>query len=158
MSAASNYLELEVLDHVLGEGARNFTSPAALYVALFTGTAGTVLTALESGLNTVTGTGNWGYYEVTPTATNYVRKPVDFATAASGSAASSSTVTFPVAGANYDSTTGSLGATVTCIAIVDHVTPANGNVLFFGQLTTSKTVSSGDQFTVSTGNLTVSLA
>ena len=36
MSAASDYLELEVLDHVLGEGARDFASPAALYVALFT--------------------------------------------------------------------------------------------------------------------------
>ena len=158
MSAASNYLELEVLDHVLGEGSRDFASPSTLYVALFTGTAGTVLTALESGTNSITGTGNWGYYEVTPTATNYARQGVNFATAASGSAASNSTVTFPVAGANYDSTTGSLGATVTCIAIVDHATAANGNVLFFGQLTTSKPVSSGDQFTVSSGNLTVSLA
>ena len=158
MSAASNYLELEVLDHVLGEGARNFTSPAALYVALFTGTAGTVLTALESGLNTVTGTGNWGYYEVTPTATNYARQGVNFAAASGGSAASNSVVTFDVAGANYDSTTGSLGATVTCLAIVDNASAGAGNVLFFGQLTTAKTVSSGDQFTISSGNLTVSLA
>jgi hypothetical protein len=156
MSAASNYLELEVLDHVLGEGARNFTSPAALHVALFTGTAGTVLTALESGTNSTSGTGNWGYYEATTSGTAYARQTVNFATAASGSSASNSTVTFPVATANYDSTTGSLGATVTCIAVVDAAT--SGNVLFFGQLTTSKTVSSGDQFTVSSGNLTVSLA
>ena len=119
MSAASDYLELEVLDHVLGEGARDFASPAALYVALFTGTAGTVLTALESGTNSVSGTGNWGYYEVSPSGTAYARQGVNFATASSGSAASNSTVTFPVATANYDSTTGSLGATVTCIAILN---------------------------------------
>ena len=158
MSAASNYLELKVLDHTLKYGTAPYTGASTLYVALFTGTAGTVLTALESGDNTTSATGNWGYYEVTPTATAYARQSVTFAAASSGSSASSSTVTFPVAQANYDSTTGSLGATVTCIAIVDHATAVNGNVLFFGQLTTSKTVSNGDQFTVSSGNLTVSLA
>ena len=76
-------------------------------------------------------------------------------TASGGSAASNSTVTFPVATANYNNAATS-GATVTCIAVVD--ASSSGNVLFFGQLTTSKTVSSGDQFTVSSGNLTVSLA
>ena len=80
---------------------------------------------------------------------------MNFATASSGSAASNSTVTFPVATANYNNTATS-GATVTCIAVVD--ASSSGNVLFFGELTTSKTVSSGDQFTVSSGNLTVSLA
>ena len=117
MSAASTFLELEILDHVLGETARNYTPTSALHVALFAGTASTVLTALESGTNSTSGSGNWGHYEV--------------------NAATS-------------------GATVTCIAVVD--ASSSGNVLFFGQLTTSKTVSSGDQFTVSSGNLTVSLA
>ena len=153
MSAASNYLELEILDHVLGETARNYTPSSALHVALFAGTASTVLTALESGTNSTSGSGNWGYYEVN--AGDYARQAVDFATASGGSAASNSTVTFPVATANYDNAATS-GATVTCIAVVD--ASSSGNVLFFGQLTTSKTVSSGDQFTVSSGNLTVSLA
>jgi hypothetical protein len=153
MSAASNYLELEVLDHVLGEGARNFTSPSALHVALFAGTASTVLTALESGTNSTSGSGNWGHYEIT--TGSYARQAVNFAAASSGSAASNSTVTFPVASANYNNAATS-GATVTCIAVVDAC--SSGHVLFFGQLTTSKTVSSGDQFTVSSGNLTVSLA
>jgi hypothetical protein len=31
MSAASNYLENEILDHVLGEGARDFTSIYHIY-------------------------------------------------------------------------------------------------------------------------------
>ena len=39
MSAASNYLENEVLDHVLGETARNYTPSSALHIALFSGTA-----------------------------------------------------------------------------------------------------------------------
>jgi hypothetical protein len=48
------------------------------------------------------------------------------------------------------------GSTVTCLAIMDASTA--GNVLFYGELTVSKQVSSGDQFTISSGNLTVQLA
>jgi hypothetical protein len=45
---------------------------------------------------------------------------------------------------------------VTHLALMDAST--GGNVLFYGALTTSKTVSSGDQFTISSGNLSISLA
>ena len=86
MSAASNYLELEILDHVLGETARNYTPTSALHVALFAGTASTVLTALESGTNSTSGSGNWGHYEVN--AGDYARQAVNFATASGGSAVS----------------------------------------------------------------------
>ena len=64
MSSASNYLENEVLDHVLGKGTRDFTSPGTLTVALFAGTASDVLAALEAGTGSRTGTGNWGHYEI----------------------------------------------------------------------------------------------
>jgi len=162
MSAASNYLELELLDHVLryGNGSLNagtgagYQPPSTVYVALFSGTAGTVLTALESGTSTAS-EGNWGYYEVTTSGTAYARQSITFAAASAGSIASNATVSFPVASADYDNTAGS-GATVTCMALMDNST--GGNVLFYGQLTNSKTVNSGDQFTISSGNLTVSLA
>ena len=78
MSSASNYLENEVLDHVLGKGTRDFTSPGTLTVALFAGTASDVLAALEAGTGSRTGTGNWGHYEITGGA--YTRKAVTFAT------------------------------------------------------------------------------
>tara|TARA_B100000214_G_C23699658_1_gene504666 strand:- start:39 stop:524 length:486 start_codon:yes stop_codon:yes gene_type:complete len=161
MSAASNYLELEILDHILrygngslsaGTGA-GYQPPATVYVALFSNSGGGAATALESGTNSTSGTGNWGYYEINNGS--YARQSVTFAAASSGSCASNATVTFPVATANYN-TAGSQGATVTHLAIMDAST--SGNLLFYGALTTSKTVSSGDQFTISSGNLTVSLA
>ena len=161
MSAASNYLELKVLDHILkfGNGSltvgsgSGYAPPATVYVALFSNSGGGAATALESGTNSTSGTGNWGYYEINNGS--YARQSVTFAAASSGASASNSTVTFPVPTANYN-TAGTQGQTVTHIAIVDAAT--SGNVLFYGALTTSKTVSSGDQFTISSGNLTVSLA
>ena len=87
MSAASNYLENEVLDHVLGEGARNFTPPT-LYVALFSGTASDVSAALEAG-TMANSSGNWGNYEINTGA--YARQSINFATASGGSAASNIT-------------------------------------------------------------------
>jgi len=162
MSAASNYLELKVLDHVLryGNGSLNagtgagYSPPATVYVALFAGTAGTVLTALESGTNAATST-NWGYHEINNAS--YARQSITFAAASAGSSASNATVSFPVASADYNNAATS-GATVTCMALVDNSNAGQGNVLFYGQLTNAKTVNSGDQFTISSGNLTVSLA
>jgi len=63
MSNASNYLENELLDHVLGEGSRDYT-PATLYIALFADTGSGVATALESGTSDTASSANWGYYEI----------------------------------------------------------------------------------------------
>ena len=152
MSAASNYLENEVLDHVLGESARDYTPSTTLHIALFSGTASDVLAALEAGTNAATA-GNWGYYEIN--TGSYARTAVNFAAASGGSATTSGDVTFPAATGNYDNTAVS-GSTVTCIAVVDADT--SGNVLFYGQLDNSKEILNGDTFQVSTGNLTISLA
>ncbi len=153
MTAASNYLELKILDDVLRNGTAPFDPVDTVYVALFSNSGGGAATALESGTNSTSGTGNWGYYEINNGS--YARQSVTFAAASGGSISSNATVTFPVATANYQ-TAGSQGQTVTHLAIMDAST--GGNVYFYGALTTSKTVSSGDQFTISSGNLTVSLA
>ncbi len=138
MSASSDYLELKLLDHVLGNTA--FTQPSNIYVALFTASTG-----LEG--NNPTG-------EVSTSGTAYVRQAVSFANAASGSCATDATVTFPVATAGY--------GTVTHVAIVDHASNTNWgtgvNVLFYGSLSTSKQIDTNDQFIISSGNLTVTLA
>ena len=155
MTAASNYLENEVLDHILGEGARDFTSPANLYVALFADSGSGAATALESGDGTTGSTANWGYYEINNGS--YARQAVTFDAAASGSATTSDTVTFPQATADYDSV-GSTGNIITHIAVVDGNTPGAGNVLFYGALTTTKTVTNGDTFQINAGSLTISLA
>lgn len=154
MSAASNYLENAVLDHVLKNTA--YTQPTTLRVALFSGTAADVLAALEAGTASATA-GNWGYYEVLTSGTAYGREAATFSAASGGSATTSANITFSTATANYDNTAGS-GSTITCIAIVDNATVGSGNVLFYGQLDNPKEVLSGDTFQVSAGNLTVSLA
>lgn len=151
--AASNYLENKLLDHTLRYGTAPYTGVSTVYCALFSGTAATVKTALESGTSATTA-GNWGYYEINNG--NYSRQSITFGTAASsGSISSTATVTFPVATSDYNNTATS-GSTVTCLAIMDNST--GGNVLFYGELSVAKQVSSGDQFTISSGNLTVQLA
>ena len=152
MSNASNYLENELLDHVLGEGGRNYT-PATLYIALFADTGSGVATALESGTNDTASSANWGYYEINNGS--YARQAVNFNAASSGSANNDGAVTFPQATANYD-TAGGAGNTVTHVAIMDASTA--GNVLFYGALSVSKIVTTGDTFQINDEALTVSLA
>lgn len=139
MSASSDYLEKALLDHVLRNTA--YTQPAGLYVALFNNTSGVAATNIEAGTLTD---------ETSTAGTGYGRKAITFNAASSpgGTATSSATVTFDAATANW--------GTITHVAIMDAQTA--GHVLFWGALTTSKTVATGDTFQISSGNMTVSLA
>ena len=164
MSAASDYLEDKLLDHVLNFGngsltvgsGRGYTPPATVYVALFADSGSGVAAALESNTSGTDATSKFGYYEINNGS--YARQTITFANAGAsttGTISSNATVSFPVATANYQ-TAGSTGNVVTHLALMDAST--SGNVLFYGALTTNKTVSSGDQFTISSGNLSISLA
>ena len=130
MSAASNYLELKLLDHALGTAS--YTMPADVYVGLHTG----------SPLDT-----NLGANEISTSGTAYVRKIATFAAAASGAASTNATITFDAATANW--------GTITHISIYD--ASSAGNLLFHGAVTTSKTIETGDTFQISSGNLTISM-
>ena len=132
MSNATNYTENQVLDHVLGKGTRDFTSPANLFVGL--------LTAVSDGE-----AGSWT--EVT--GTNYARTAVTFGAASSGTASNSADVEFPAAGS------GGYG-TVTHMAIFDAST--SGNALFYGALSASRAVDEADILTFVAGNISISLA
>jgi hypothetical protein len=79
---------------------------------------------------------------------SYARTSVTFGAPSNGVATNSADVTFPTS-------TGSWG-TVTHVGVRDAVT--SGNLLYHAALTTSKTVSSGDIFKISSGNLSVTLA
>jgi hypothetical protein len=139
MSAASDYLEDAVLDHVLGNS--QYTQPT-LYLGLWTADDG-----LESGTLT----------SEVPNANGYARQEIDvdgvsgaFDTASGGSTSNTQTITFPTAnGGNW--------GTITHIAVMDAATHGAGNVLFHGSVTSSKTIEDGDTFQVSAGNLTISL-
>lgn len=130
MSAASDFLENAVLDHVLGNVS--YTPATTLYIGLWTADNG-----LEAGTLTSEVSGG-----------GYARKSVDFSAAATGSSSNSATVTFDAATANW--------GTITHVAVMDALT--GGNVLFHGAVTTAKTIESGDTFQISAGNLTISLA
>lgn len=139
MTAASNYLENKVLDHVLT--ASSFAAPSTRYLALFNNVSTAAAANLEAGTLTD---------EVTTSGSAYARKAVTFAAASSGTSATNATVTFDAATASW--------GTVTHVAVMDGGTAGAGNVLFWGAVTTSKTIDTGDTFQVTSGNLTISLA
>lgn len=136
MSAASNFLENKVLDHVLTNTA--YTSPTTVYLALFKNDSTNAAANLEAGTLT----------DEVGSGVGYTRKAASFAAASSGAAATNATIQFDAATSDW--------GTVTHIAIMDAAT--SGNVLFWGALTASKVVSTGDTFQVSSGNLTITLA
>lgn len=127
MTAFSDFLENELLDHTLAVAA--YSAPAGVWVGLHT---------------TATNDDNTGT-EVS--GGSYARTAVTFSAASGGSTSNSATVTFPTATASW--------GTVTHFGLYDAATV--GNLLYWGALTTSKTVDNGDVFTFPSGNLTVSL-
>jgi len=127
MAAASDYLELKLLDHSLG--TTSFTAPGTVYVGLYTSSPGDD----DSGTEVSGG--------------SYARQSASFASASGGSASTDATITFPAATATW--------GTITHISIHDASTA--GNLLYHGAVTTSKLIESGDTFQISSGNLTISL-
>lgn len=131
----SDFLELELLDHVLGNAA--YSAPATIYVGLWTSALTDASTGSTAG--EVSG-GSYARASVTNNATNWPA-------AAAGAKSNGTDITFPTA-------TGSWG-TVTHAGILDAAT--TGNMLFWFDLTTSKTVSSGDIVKFTASSIAVSL-
>ena len=123
----SNFLELEVLDHVFRNSA--YTAPSTIYVALFTSAPNDA-----GGGTEVSGNG-------------YARQSMAFGTAASGSISNSGSVEFPTATADY--------GTVVAMGLFD--ASSGGNLLAYGSLTSNKTVSNGDVFRFNASSVTISL-
>jgi hypothetical protein len=139
MSAASDYLENKLLDHVLRYSTAPYTAPSTVYLALFTS-----INYLEA--NNIASAS-----EISGTGTAYARQAITFGNAATnGSITNTAAITFPTATADW--------GIVTTVAVMDGGTRAQGNVLFYGNLTISKNVTVGDTFTINTNNLTVTLA
>jgi len=126
----SDYLELELLDHVLGGG--DYSRPATVHIALYT------VAPTDAGGGTEVSGGSYARVAVTNNATNWP--------AASGGAKSNGTeITFPTATASW--------GTVVAFAILDAA--SGGNFLYWGDLTASKTISSGDTARFAVGELDV---
>ena len=127
MAEMSNFLENALINATLRN--TSYTSPTTVYVGLYT---------------TDPGEGNTGT-EVS--GGSYARVSVSFGAPSNGVSTNSASVTFPTA-------TGTWG-TVTHIGILDALT--GGNLLYYTPLDASKSIASGDVFTISTGNLSVTL-
>jgi hypothetical protein len=129
MSAISNYLENALINATLRN--TTYTSPTTVYAGLFT----TDPTDAGSGSEVSGG--------------SYARKAITFAAPSNG------VTTNSAAACEFDQATGSWG-TITHFGIFDALT--TGNLLYYGALTTSKTISSGDVFKFATSSVTVTLA
>lgn len=128
MSAMSNYLENAIVNATLRN--TSYTSPAAVYVALFT----TDPTDAGSGTEVSGG--------------SYARQEATFGAPSNGASTTSADISFPQA-------TGSWG-TVTHFGVYD--ASSTGNLLYHGALTASKTIETGDIFKIASGSLTITLA
>ena len=123
----SDYLENAILNATLRGVA--YTSPATVYVALFT----------SDPTDAATGT------EVSGGA--YARQAITFGAPSAGTCSNSADVLFPIATAAW--------GTVTHIGIFDAA--SGGNLLYSAALTTSKTIAADDQLKLATGAVTVTL-
>lgn len=128
MSAISNFLENELLDHTLATAS--YTAPGTVYLSLYTSDP----TDADTGTEVSTG--------------GYIRQAITFGVASGGTASNSSEETFTASGANF--------GTVTHIGIHDAET--TGNLLYHGSLTASRVVDDGESIVFAIGAVDVSLA
>lgn len=128
MSEMSNYLENGLLNAVLRN--TSYTSPTTVYVGLYTSNPGEGNTGTEVSGN------------------SYARKSATFGSPSDGVCTNSAAVEF-------DQATGSWG-TISHVGLLDAIT--SGNLLFYTDITTSKTIETGDIFKIAAGSLSVTLA
>ncbi len=128
MAEMSNYLEQALINATLRN--TTYTSPATVYVGLYTSDPGEGNTGTE-----VSGT-------------SYARQSVTFGAPSNGVSTNSAAVEFPQAGGSW--------GTVSHIGILDAST--SGNLLYYTALDASKTIDTGDVFRIAIGSLSVTLA
>lgn len=121
MSAMSDFLEVELRKHVFRTGS--YTKPTVLAVALYTAAPG------EAGGGTEVTGGAYARVQRDPLDANWTG-----VSATDGLTDNAADLVFPAPTANWGS--------ITHFAILDAVTL--GNFLFYGALTTAKTVNNGD--------------
>ena len=128
--AFSNYLETKLVEYTLR--GQVFTQPTTVWVSLHSASPG------ETGGSEITGT-------------SYARVAVTCGTAAWSTHTpplqNNTTITFPQAGGSW--------GTVTDFGIYDAST--NGNLLFYGTLTASKTIATNDTASFAAAALQITL-
>jgi hypothetical protein len=128
MSDLSNYLENELLDHLRGSA---FTAPTNLYLGLHTGDP------TDAGGNERALNGN-----------GYTRQTITFNAASAGSMTSNADVSFTASGGSW--------GTITHSAVYDG-TGAGANMLWYSNLTASRTIDDTDTLTFASGQVSLAL-
>lgn len=136
MANITTYLENKLLDHATGRLA--FSKPANTYAALFVNTPTAAYTSASPNGSEVTGVG-------------YSRNLITWAAASSGSIENITTELIWTAQGTWSS-----GNQITTIGIFD--TPTLGNLLWFGPLSTSVVMTSGDTFKIPVGELNITIS
>jgi hypothetical protein len=131
MSAMSDYLENKLIDFVFR--GQTFTPPATLYIALFTTSDNDA-----GGTRVEVSGGSYARVAVTSSLANWAGTQGAGTTVASsgtsGTTSNNNAITFPAPTANW--------GTVVGLGVFDAA--SGGNELWYGSLTTNKTVNSGD--------------
>lgn len=130
MGSKADYLENELLDHVLS--AATWTAPVTVYIALYT------VTPTDAGGGTEVTGGSYARKDVTNNATNWPA-------ASGGAKANGTAITFAQATADW--------GTVVAFAIMDAA--AAGNMLYWGAISPTKTIQNGDTASFAIGDLDV---
>jgi hypothetical protein len=127
MAEMSNYLENALINATLRNVS--YTSPTTCFVALYTSDPTDADTGTEC------------------TGSAYTRMAATFGSPSNGVSTNSASVTFPTATGNW--------GTITHVGLRDAA--SSGNLLYHTPLDASKAINTGDVFTISTGNLSVTL-
>lgn len=139
MAAMSDYLENKLIDYILRGQA--FTPPATVYFALYTAAP------TDAGGGTEVSTGGYGRASLASSLANWAGTQGALSTVASsgsgGTTSNNGTVTFAPPSAPW--------GTVTHFGIFDAL--SGGNLLFWGALSASKYIATGDAVTIQASQL-----
>ena len=146
MSAMSNYLENQLVDHILRGQTFSPTSPANVFVGLFTAAPN------DAGGGTEVSGGSYARASVARSLAAWAGTQSAGSTTASsgtgGVTSNNTTIAFATPTASW--------GTVTRFAIFDAVT--GGNMLFHGSLTIPQTINTGNTVSFAPGTLQITFA
>lgn len=128
MAEMSNYLENALINGTLR--GTTYTAPTTTYLALYTSDP----TDADTGTEVTGG--------------SYARQAITMGAPSNGASTNSAAIEFPQATADW--------GIIAYVGIRDALT--SGNLLYHTPLDTSKTISNGDIFKITAGNLSVTLA
>jgi hypothetical protein len=140
MTAWSDYVENNLIDWFFR--GQTFTPPATVYVGLLTAAP------TDAGGGTEVTGGSYARVAISSSLANWAGTQSAGSTTASsgtgGTTSNNGTISFPTPTASW--------GTVTSFGVYDAAT--GGNLLFYANLTTSKTINSGDTVSFAAGALT----